>query len=242
MKLFKHICFLSLPLFAAGTALAEDTADRHRQVVVDGQGEVSVAPDRARLQMGVTHVDANLLMVEARVNEVVRAFLTAARALGLKDQQIDSSGTSIQPEYVWDEEQRSNRLVGYRVSRDIVVQVERLDTLGDIMRRATEAGINQMQAPQLEHSRARQIQQQALVEAARDARDRATLLAETLDMRLGPLHRLHAAEAAPQPPMPKLMSMRADMAAEGGNSGAGIATGMLRFAATVQAEFELLLP
>lgn len=214
----------------------------HRRVVVDGQGEVRVAPDRARLRLGVTHVDANLLMVEAKVNEVVRAFLTEARAAGLKDQQIDSSGANIQPEYVWDEKERNNRLVGYRVTREIVVEVSDLEKLGDLMRRATASGINQMQSPELEHSKAREVQQQALVQAARDAETRARLLAETLGMKLGPLHRLHATEAPPMPPMPKVMAMRADMAAEGGNAGAGISLGELRFGASVQAEFDLLSP
>lgn len=233
---------LVLLLFSARVAAESALEHSHRHILVDGQGEVSVAPDRARLRLGVTHVDANLLLVEAKVNDIARAFLTAARGLGLSDQQIDSSGANIQPEYVWDETTRNNRLVGYRVSRDIAVSVKDLDRLGDIMRSATEVGINQMQSPQLEHSKAREVQQQALVQAAKDAEARARLLAETLGMKLGPLHRLQATESAPQPPVPKLMAMRADMAAEAGNAGAGIATGQLRFGASVQAEFELLLP
>ena len=104
------------------------------------------------------------------------------------------------------------------------------------------AGINQMQPPQLEYSEAREIQRQALVRAAQDARARAKLLAETLGMTLGPLHRLQATETPPSPPMPKMMAMRADMGAESGNAELGLSTGELRFSASVQAEFDLLLP
>lgn len=240
MNPIRILSFLGLALFASA-ALA-DAAGSHRHVTVDGQGEVSVAPDRARLRLGVTQVSADLLMTESQVNQVVRDFLTAARSLGLRDDQIDSTGVNIQPEYVWDEKERNNRLVGYRVSRDIEVRVLKLDSLGEIMRLATAAGINQMQPPQLEYSEAREIQRQALVRAAQDARARAKLLAETLGMTLGPLHRLQATETPPSPPMPKMVAMRADMGAESGNAELGLSTGELRFSASVQAEFDLLLP
>jgi uncharacterized protein len=232
------LAVLASPLAQAQSSAQTPAEPPHRHVAVSGQGEVAVLPDRARVRMGVTQVSPDLLAAETKVNTVVRAFLTEARALGLKDEHVNTTGVSIQPEYVWDEKERNNRLVGYRVSRDIEALVIDLGKLGDVMLRATKVGVNQVQPPQLESSKAREVQQQALVKAAQDAQARARLLAETLGMKLGAVHSISAHEAGPQPPMPKMMAMRAE--ADGGNAEMGINAGELRYGATVSAEFELV--
>lgn len=230
---------LAALLVAAPSTRAEEPP--HRHVAVSGQGEIAVLPDRARVRMGVTQLSPDLLAAETKVNTVVRAFLTEARALGLKDEHVNTTGVSIQPEYVWDEKERNNRLVGYRVSRDIDALVTDLGKLGDVMLRATQVGVNQVQPPQLESSKAREVQQQALVKAAQDAQARARLLAETLGMKLGAVHSISAHEAGPQPPMPKMMmAARAEM--DSGNAQMGINAGELRYSASVNAEFELVGP
>ncbi|MGQ0697120.1 MAG: SIMPL domain-containing protein [Panacagrimonas sp.] len=232
---------LLLALLAMPAAQAQQQEPPHRHVAVSGEGEVTVKPDRARLRLGVTRVNPDLLVAETEVNTTVRDYLTEVRTLGLREEDLNSTGVSINPEYVWDEPTRNNRLVGYRVSRDIEIVVLKLDQLGELVLRATKVGVNQVQAPQLEYSKAREIQNQALVMAALDAQARAKLLAETLGMRLGPAHQLNASENVPSPPMPKLMSMRAE-SADGGNQEMGLSAGVLRFGASVNAEFELILP
>jgi uncharacterized protein YggE len=144
MTPLRRLCLatvLLLPLAAS----AQTPAEMPRQVSVSGEGEVAVRPDRARLRIGVTHVNADLRTAEAQVNGVVRAYLTEAKALGARDEQISTTGIAIQPEYQWEEKDRVNRLVGYRVSRDIEVTVDNLDKLGDYVLRATKAGVNQVQ-------------------------------------------------------------------------------------------------
>lgn len=225
-------------LLTAPALRAEEPS--HRHVAVTGEGEISVMPDRARLRMGVTRVNEDLSAAETEVNKTVRAYLAAAGKLGVKEEHLNTTGVSINPEYVWDEKTRNNRLVGYRVSRDIEVLVLKLEQLGDLVMRATQAGVNQVQPPQLEYSKAREVQQQALVKAALDAQARAKLLAETLGMKLGPVHQLNASENAPTPPMPKVMMMRAEATSDGGNQEMGLNAGELRYGASVNAEFELL--
>lgn len=227
---------LSPPVFA------QDKIDAHRHISVSGQGEVTATPDRARLRLGVTQLSPDLAAAETRVNGVVRAYLAEAKALGAKEEQISTAGVSIQPEYQWDEKERVSRLVGYRVSRDMEVVITNLDKLGDFVLRATKAGVNQVQPPQLESSKAKELQNQALTRAALDAQAKAQLMAETLGVKLGPLHNLSASDFAPPPPMPKLMAMRAEGALDGGNQELGFSPGEIRYGAAVNAEFDLLLP
>lgn len=235
--------YLAIALAACSvSAAAHEEREPHRHVSVSGQGEVSVAPDRARLRMGITQVNANLNEAETEVNRVVRAYLAKAKSLGVKDEHISTAGVTIQPEYVWDEKTRNNRLVGYRVSRDIEVVVVKLDQLGDLVLGATQAGVNQVQPPQLESSKAKETESQAMVKAAQDAQGKARLLAETLGAKLGPVHNISAAEFNPPPPMPKMMAMRNQEAFDSGNQEMGISAGEIRYSITVNAEFDLLTP
>lgn len=227
---------LALTPLAAPTPLAaHEPAPAPRTVAVSGEGEVSVRPDRARLALGVDQLSPDVKTAEAEVNKVVRAYLAEAKALGAKEEHVQASGVSIQPEYAWDEKARRQVLVGYRVRRDVVVLVNDLDKLGDFILRATRAGVNQVHPPALESSKARELEDQALAKAAQDARARATLLASTLGARLGPVRNVSVHQAAPPPVMMK--AMRAEAA--GDSAGMDIAPGEIRIRAAVQAEFDL---
>lgn len=242
MRAFSTLIALLLSLSLAGPLFAGEHAPPRRNIAVSGQGEATTTPDRARLRLGVTHVAMELAAAESKVNGVVRAYLAEAKALGAKDEQISTAGISIQPEYQWDEKERVNRLVGYRVSRDMEVLITRLEQIGDFVLRATKAGVNQVQSPQLESSKARDLQNQALTRAALDAKAKAQLMADTLGVKLGPLHTLNAHEVSAPPPMPKVMAMRSEAAFDSGNQEMGFSPGEIRYSASVNAEFDLIVP
>lgn len=225
-------------LLLAGGARAE--APQPRVVTVSGQGEASGTPDRARLSMAVEARNPDLKAAEAEANKVVRAYLADLKALGLKDEDINTAGYSVNPEYDWVDNQQ--RFRGYLARRQIEVTVRRLDQLGEVLLRATRAGVNQVNPPVLESSKQKQIERAALVSAAEDALSQARALAETLGMKLGAPRSINAAGAAPVPvpiPMVKAMAMRAEAADAGGNEQMGLAGGQIRASANVVVEFEL---
>jgi uncharacterized protein YggE len=236
---------LALALSVPTLAMAHDhPAPVTRSVSVSGQGEVSAVPDRAQVSLSVDALDSDLQKAQDRVNQVTRAYLAKARALGVKDAQIATAGVTLNPEYTWDDKAKKQVLTGYRARRQINVTVDDLDRLGDLLLAATAAGVNQVSPPQLESSKADELTRQALAKAAADARSKAQVLATTLGVKLGNIRNLSASDVAP-PPRPvmfKAMAMRADAASESGNAEMGLATGEIRFNATVNAEFDLIAP
>ncbi len=230
---------LATAAMLASVAQAEESP---RLIAVNGQGEVSVKPDRARLNLAADALNADLKLAEAEVNKVVRAYLAEAKALGTKEEHISTAGISINPEYVWDEKARRQQLVGYRARREINVVIENLDKIGDYLLRATKVGVNNVSSPVLESSRSGTLIEQALVNAANDARTKAKLLAETLDMKLGSVRTLRVNDYV-APPMPmKVMAMRAEAADAGGNQEIGFAAGEIKYTASAAVEFDLLKP
>lgn len=241
MKRFALVCLL---LSLAVPASAAENAPR-RSITVSGQGEVSVRPDRARLHLAVESLKSDPKAAEAEVNRVVRAYVAEARGLGARDSEIQTAAASLTPEYVWDEPARRNRLVGYRARRDLHITVVRLEQLGDFILRGTQAGVTHISPPALEAANAPALGREALVRATQDAREKAVLLAKTLQMTLGSIHSLNAQEAVQPPPMPlmaKGMAMRTEAAFDSGSAAMGVEPGEIKFSATVQADFDLLAP
>lgn len=235
---------VALLLWSASASATHEPHGAHapapRIVAVTGQAHVSTVPDRARVTLGVTQLSADVATAETAVNKVVKAYVAEARKLGSRDEDITTAGLSIQPEYVWDEAARNNKLTGYRVSRDIEVRVTRLDRLGDYLLAGTRAGVNQAQPPVLESSRADELRNQALVLAAKNAQAKAALLAGTLGVKLGNVLSINEdGGGSPPVPMVKAMAMRADAAPEG-NAEMGLQTGEIRYQASVSAQFEML--
>lgn len=237
----KTLAALLLPLALLSTPLAaHDDPMQRRSVSVSGEGEVMARPDRARLALAADAFNAELKTAEAQVNKVVRAYLAEVKALGIKDEHISTTSVTINPEYVWDEGARNNRLTGYRARRDIEVVVIDLDKLGDYLLRATKVGINHVQPAVLESTRATELKRQALVKATQDARAKAQLLADTLGVKLGAVHSIMAQDSFTPPPMPMPMkAMRMEAAQDSGNAEMGVTPGEIRFSSSVQADFDL---
>lgn len=239
MRRFVLLPLVSLLMLSA--AQAQTPAPQAARVVtVSGQGEATGMPDRARLSMAVEARNADLRVAEAEMNKVVRAYLAELKTLGLKDEDINTAGYSVNPEYDWVDNKQQFR--GYLARRQIELTVRKLDQLGDVLLKATKSGINQMNPATLESSKQKDIERAALARAATDAQQQARLLAETLGMKLGAARTVNSSGVTPTPPpMPMVkMAMRAEAADASGNSQMGMATGEIRATANVVVEFDLV--
>jgi len=239
---FLRCCLLMFIGTGISAAFADNAPDR-RTVTVNGRGEVLATPDRARLAMSVEVIRPDVRAAQTEANRIVSEYLGSAHALGAKDEDISTAGLSIRAEYDYSGK-NGRKFVGYHVSRSLQVVVRDLDRIGDFLLRATDAGINSVSDPQLESSKAEDYQRQALAKAATDARAKAQVLADTLDVKLGGVHTLNASVDfdSPAPPRPMMMKIAALAQEPDGNAEIGFSAGQLHYSATLSAEFDLLVP
>lgn len=233
---------LSLLLLTAAISVqAADQTDR-RSVSVDGHGEISVAPDRARLQMAAQVTLKDLNQAQTQVNATVRGYVKRAKALGARDADISTAGFTIRPQYDYSSK-NGRKFIGYQVTRQIEVTVRNLDKVGDYLLQATAAGINTVSNPILESSHADDLRLQALTAAAKDARSKARVLAQTLGAKLGPIYSVNAGTNRPHPvPLMRAMAAPASKAGLSGNEQMGFSAGEIRYSADIHADFDLLSP
>ena len=107
---------------------------------VGGSGRVVVTPDLALLSLGV----------EARADTVQQARDDAATAMtqimavltgsGIEEKDIRTQYFNIQPEYVWNENDRKQEITGYRVTNTVSVKVRDLEGVGILIDQVADAG------------------------------------------------------------------------------------------------------
>ncbi len=220
-------------LFALVVPLAALGQSNARSIAVDGYASIETEPNSATLSLGVQSRQPDLDAARTRVIEVSRAFLAVADELGIDRDQIQSTSLNVRPEYRWDREDNSQKLLGYLVQRDIVVKLRNLEKLGDVMEQAVDAGVNQVQPPVLEHSNERELRRRALADATRDARANALAIAETLDVELGGVISVSSQQSiSPRPPLP-MMAMREASVSDAET----YVSGQIRIEASVSAVF-----
>ncbi|MBM4220910.1 MAG: DUF541 domain-containing protein [Gammaproteobacteria bacterium] len=231
-------------LLAAGVAtpLAALADEEPRRISVSGTGSVDAAPDIARLRLAVQRRDLNMQVARDATVKVSRDFIALCSRLGIKESKVRTAGLTIQPEYRWDEKQGLQVFTGYFVQRQLEVELDNLDKLGELIEGAVNAGVNEVSPPELDNSQRRELGRQALAAAATDARSNAQRVADTLGVKLGALRSLDAHSIAPMPPPGPMMRVAAMSAEADGGAGASYTPGEISVDAQVSATFDVVVP
>lgn len=209
-----------------------------RTVTVSGQGEIQAEPDKAIVLLGIESRRPNLEEARAEVARVVDAALKLTRDLKIDQKYVRATRINVQPEYNWDNTARERHLIGYYVSRQIEVDLRDLDKLGQLLERAVDLGVNQVSEPQLDSSKRRELEREALAKAVQDARLNAEAVAKAAGARLGAPRTISASSGFVPPPMPY---QKRTMAAMAESDAAGTyQSGEMSFTGNVQVEYDLI--
>lgn len=233
-------CALAASLLLASTVSLAAESERPRTVAVSGQGEVQAEPDKATVTLGVEARRPKMEDARAQVTRTVEAVLKLTRDLKIDPKHVRTTRISMQPEYNWEAGARERNLIGYYVARQVEIDLRDLEKLGQLLERATDLGVNQMGDPQLDSSKRRELEREALAKAVEDARLNADAVAKAAGARLGPARMISANSGVVAPPMP--MRVKTMAAAEAADSAAQTyQSGQMTFNGMVQIEYDLVV-
>lgn len=227
------LAVMLLSLFITDAGASEEA----RLVTVSGSGEIRVEPDIAIVGVGVEERAPTVDEARRRVNETVQAVLALTRRQGIPQEQVASAALMVRPDYQWLPENRGRELLGYVVTRRMTIRLTEISGLGDLLEGVLKLGINQVDPPGFDTARRAEFERQALAAAALDARDRARVLADSLDMKIGAVHRIDATGM----PVVQPLQERA-MAMASADEGGSYQVGEIRITGSVTASFELMEP
>ena len=158
------------------------------RVVVTGQGQIDVAPDRASFSAGVTTESRSAETALAENNTRTGALIDALQGSGIEIEELQTQGANLHP--VWEPRPRNvdaewrPRIVGYRASNRLQLRTADLARVGELMAIAAEAGANDLQGIQFSLHDEAAAKADAIRQATRNAQRHAEVLADASNTRI----------------------------------------------------------
>lgn len=180
------------------------------QINVSARGEVQVAPDRARVQVGVETQAKTAAAAAAENNKKQTAILAAIRALGISSSQITTLGFNVSPVQRYDDKERKVVIDGYQVSNIVQVVTDKLEQAGPIIDAGLANGANRVAGLDFMVKDQSKPRDQALALAVESARRQAEVVAKAAGGSLGELLEISVNEYERPEPRPMMAMAKMD--------------------------------
>lgn len=164
----------------AGAPATGDPAQR--TITVSASGKVTVVPDVARVQLGVTITKPTVKAVREAGATSMTKIIAALKALGIADADMQTTNLSLSPQYGTGSRPK---IVGYQISEQIQVTVRDLDKAGDVIDAATAKGATDVNGISFELADPVKAQNDARAAAVEAARVSAEAMASAGKVSLG---------------------------------------------------------
>jgi len=201
-------------------------------VSVTGEAWISVPPDLAQIDSGVTTEAKTAREASEANNKAMGGVLQALKNAGLAEKDIQTSRLSLSPQSAPNRNANAPFLiVGYRASNRVTVTIRDITKVADTIDVLVGAGANEISGMSFMVSKASKLLDDARAEAIADARRKAEIYAKAANISLGAPISI-SEETAPGP-MP-YRKMAADMAAS-----APVAQGQETLRVSVSVSYEI---
>lgn len=180
-------------------------------LVVSGEARTQAAPDMATLRLGAIVQAEEATAAQEQVSRIMEEAIEAVKALGVAEERIRTADLALYPVYTGppprpldgrEGGEEEPRIVGFRATNTLAVEMEDLEKIGDVIDAAVEAGANQLQGVEFELRNDLEARSEALRRATRIARAKAEVMAEAAGMSLGDLVEIRESGIHIRPPEP----------------------------------------
>jgi uncharacterized protein len=229
---------IALPVaLLSSPALSQEERARQPVISVSGEGEASIAPDMALLQLSVVRDAKTAADALAANSAAMTEVLAAIKADGIAERDIQTSNFSIFPQYRHVEPKdgagRAPEIVGYEVTNGLTIRVRDLKKLGGLIDQSVKLGVNQGGQITFTNDDPAAALSDARKAAMKEAIAKAQTLTEAAGVKLGKVLEINENSGRPiaQPMM--RMAMAKDAAP------APVAAGENSYTVTVNVTFAL---
>jgi uncharacterized protein YggE len=184
----KHRTPLAAALIAgtllAGPALAQTMPPA--VISVTGEATVSVAPDLAQIDGGVTSEAKTAREASDANNAAMGKVLLALKGAGIEEKDFQTSRLSLQPQSAPNRTGTGpSAIVGYRASNHVTIRLRDVTKVANVIDTLVAAGANDIGGINFMVSQASKLLDEAREQAIADARRKAEIYAKAAGVTLG---------------------------------------------------------
>ena len=198
-----HLTLAALGIALIATpALAQ--APTPPMITVSGEGTVSVPPDLALVDGGVTSEAKTAREASDANNSAMAKVLSALKSVGIDDKDLQTSRLSLMPQYAQQTRPNGgpNVITGYRASNRVTIRVRDVKKVAATIDTLVTSGANEVGGINFVVTKASELLDEARTQAVADARRKAELYAKAAGVTLGtPISISEDGANAPPAPM-----------------------------------------
>lgn len=202
-------------------------------VTATGEGKALAAPDQAEMSFGVTTQGTDSKKVLDDAAKKADAIIAALKKAGIDAKDLQTSGVNLYPQQEY-QDGKTPRITGYQASVQVRATIKKIDSTGDVITAAANAGATDINGPTFTLSDQSTSRAEAIDKAVADARARADVMAKAAGKSVGDV--VSISESGVSVPPIYYGDARA---AAGAQSSVPIETGTLDVMANVTVVFEL---
>ncbi len=187
-------------------------------LIVTGQGDVKVKPDKMEVTLGVVTEDKSSQVASRRNAVIAQQVQSAVRKAGVANKDVQTVNYSVTPVYSESipatpgTKQQLPHITGYRVYNQVRVVVRDLAKMSDVLDGATAVGSNTIEGIALGLEDQKAAEGQALEKAVQDARRKADHMAKAAGASILNILELSDTTGYGGPIRPMMMARRMDAA------------------------------
>jgi uncharacterized protein len=181
------LCFV-LVVFGATTLLSQEhpsVTAQQNSVYVGADGKYESVPDTAQIQFNVSVQDDTSQVAFQRASKNVEQVRQVLRGNGIDPKAANIGFLSVQP--VYDRKDPRQRVIGYRVTTDVMLKLKDFSKVGPITQQLADANVSESQTLNYTLENMDEAKNRAVEDAYRRARSSADTLARASGRSLGEL-------------------------------------------------------
>ena len=193
-------------LFSLAAALALAAAPASAQnappvISVSGEATVSVAPDLAQVEGGVTSEAKTAREASEANNAAMGKVLLALKGAGIEEKDYQTSRLSLQPLYATSSKvsETQRGIVSFRASNRVTIKVRDVTKIASVIDTLVTSGANEIGGINFVVTQASKVLDEARSKAIADARRKAEIYAKAAGVTLGEPISVVEEGAAPTP-------------------------------------------
>ncbi|ABR47298.1 protein of unknown function DUF541 [Alkaliphilus metalliredigens QYMF] len=164
--------------------------DSNAAIVVNGSGIVKVKPDIAYINLGVNTSNTDAKQAQTENTRLMDGIMKSLNKAGIPEDDIKTVGYNIYPQHRYDQTKNESIVTGYEVTNMVEVTIKNIDKVGEIIDLATESGANNINSVRFAVDDTNPHYQKALQQALQDAKQKATALAQPINVQINKPHRI----------------------------------------------------
>ena len=154
--------------------------DTQRQINVNGEGTIMVAPDEAIVTIGVNNTGKDAAEVKKANDAATDKILKYLKSIKLHEKDYQTQRVYLNRNYDYDTKKYS-----FSASQTIKIHLRDLSKYDSMMAGLTDAGVNTVDGVEFRSSKQEELESQARVKAVADAKKKAEEYARALNVAVG---------------------------------------------------------